>query len=227
MGFAFSQGKLDTTIDRDAMLAHVAAIAAATPLPVSAELENGYGDSPEAVAATIRLAAAAGAVGGSIEDATGRPDDPIYERGLAVERVRAAVAAARALPFPFTLTARAENFLHGRSDLADTLERLQAFEDVGADVLYAPGLRTSDDLATVVTSLSRPVNVLMGLQGVVLSRAELSALGARRISVGSSLYRAAMGAFVRAATEMRDAGTFGFAAAAASPRDLADIFRDR
>lgn len=227
MGFAFSQGKLDTTIDRDAMLAHVAAIAAATPLPVSADLENGYGDSPEAVAATIRLAAAAGAVGGSIEDATGRPDDPIYERGLAVERVRAAVAAARALPFPFTLTARAENFLHGRSDLADTLERLQAFEDVGADVLYAPGLRTSDDLATVVTSLSRPVNVLMGLQGVVLSRAELSALGARRISVGSSLYRAAMGAFVRAATEMRDAGTFGFAAAAASPRDLADIFRDR
>jgi len=225
MGFAFSQGKLDTAVGRDAMLAHVAAIASATALPVNADLENGYGDSPDTVAETIRLAAAAGVVGGSIEDATGRPGDPIYERGLAVERVRAAVEAARALPFVFTVTARAENFLHGRADLKDTIERLQAFEAAGADVLYAPGLRSKDDIASVVTSLSRPVNVLMGLQGVVLSAADLSSLGVRRISVGSALYRAALGAFLRAAHEMRDDGTFEFAADAANPRDVADIFR--
>src|SRR6187200_3445056 len=142
MGFAFSQGQLDTTIDRAAMLAHLATIAAATTLPVNADLENGYGDSPEAVAETIRLAAAAGVVGGSIEDATGRPGDPIY--------VRASVDAARSLPFTFTLTARAENFLHGRADLNDTIERLQAFEEAGADVLYAPALRTKEDIASVV-----------------------------------------------------------------------------
>lgn len=226
MGFAFSQGQLDTTIGRDAMLAHVASIAAATPLPVNADLENGYGDSPETVADTIRLAAAAGVVGGSIEDATGRTDSPIYERALAVERVRAAVEAARSLPFAFTLTARAENFLHGRADLADTIGRLQAFEEAGADVLYAPGLRTREDIASVVSSVSRPVNVLMGLQGVVLSASDLSVLGARRISVGSALYRAALGAFLRAASEMRNDGTFGFAADAASPRDVARIFTD-
>jgi 2-methylisocitrate lyase-like PEP mutase family enzyme len=224
MGFAFSQGKLDTTINRDAMLAHVATIASATPLPVNADLENGYGDSPETVAETIRLAAAAGVVGGSIEDATGRLDDPIYERQFAVERVRAAVEAARSLPFTFTLTARAENFLHGRIDLKDTIERLQAFEEAGADVLYAPGLRTKEDIATVVRSVSRPVNVLMGLQGVVLTLEELSQLGARRISVGSALYRTAMGAFLRAANEMHRDGTFGFATDAANPRDLARIF---
>lgn len=226
MGFAFSQGQLDTTIGRDAMLAHVASIAAATPLPVNADLENGYGDSPETVADTIRLAAAAGVVGGSIEDATGRTDSPIYERALAVERVRAAVEAARSLPFAFTLTARAENFLHGRADLADTIGRLQAFEEAGADVLYAPGLRTREDIASVVSSVSRPVNVLMGLQGVVLTASDLSGLGARRISVGSALYRAALGAFLRAASEMRNDGTFGFAADAASPRDVARIFTD-
>ena len=226
MGFAFSQGQLDTTIARDAMLAHLATIAAATTLPVNADLENGYGDSPETVAETIRLAAAAGVVGGSIEDATGRPDDPIYERAFAVERVRAAVEAARSLPFPFTLTARAENFLHGRPDLKDTIERLQAFEEAGADVLYAPGLRTKEDIASVVTAVSRPVNVLMGLQGVVLSLQELSSLGARRISVGSALYRTAMGAFLRAANEMREEGTFGFAADAANPRDLGESFKN-
>jgi 2-methylisocitrate lyase-like PEP mutase family enzyme len=209
------------------MLAHIASIAAATQLPVNADLENGYGDSPETVAETIRLAAAAGVVGGSIEDATGRPDDPIYERAFAVERVRAAVEAARSLPFTFTLTARAENFLHGRADLKDTIARLQAFEEAGADVLYAPGLRTKEDIASVVSSLSKPVNVLMGLQGVVLTLPELSAIGARRISVGSALYRAALGAFLRAATEMRNDGTFGFAADAANPRDVSKIFKDR
>jgi 2-methylisocitrate lyase-like PEP mutase family enzyme len=225
MGYAFSLGKLDTTIDRDAMLAHIATIANGTSLPVNADLENGYGDDPGTVADTIRLAAAAGVVGGSIEDATGRPDDPIYEIGAAVERVRAAVAAARALPFPFMLTARAENYLHGRPDLDDTIRRLKAFEDAGADVLYAPGLRSKDDIAAVIKSVQRPVNVLMGLQGVLLSTAELSAIVARRISVGSALYRTAMGAFLRAANEMRQKGTFEFAADAANPRDLARIFK--
>jgi 2-methylisocitrate lyase-like PEP mutase family enzyme len=226
MGFAFSLGKRDTTIDRETMLEHVASMAIATSLPVSADLENGYGDDPATVAETIRLAAAAGAVGGSIEDATGRPGDPIYDRDFAVERVRAAVGAARALPFTFTLTARAENYLHGRLDLNDTIERLKAYERAGADVLYAPGLRSQDDIATVVNALDRPVNVLMGLQGVLLSLAELSRLGVRRISVGSALYRAAMGAALRAAYEMRNDGTFGFAADAASPRDLDRAFPD-
>jgi 2-methylisocitrate lyase-like PEP mutase family enzyme len=224
MGYAFSIGKLDTTVDRDAMLAHIATIASATSLPVNADLENGYGDDPAVVAETIRLAADAGVVGGSIEDATGRPGDPIYALDAAVERVRAAVAAARALPFPFTLTARAENYLHGRPDLDDTIRRLQAFEAAGADVLYAPGLRSRDDIAAVVTSVRRPVNVLMGLQGVLLSAADLSAIGARRISVGSALYRAAMGAFLRAANEMKHQGTFEFAADAANPRDLGKMF---
>ena len=224
MGYAFSLGKLDTTVGRDEMLAHIASLAGATSLPVNADLENGYGDDPRTVAETIRLAAAAGVVGGSIEDATGRTDDPIYAIDLAVERVRAAVAAARALPFPFTLTARAENYLHGRPDLEDTIRRLKAFEDAGAEVLYAPGLRSKDDIAAVVTSVQRPVNVLMGLQGVLLSAGELSAIGARRISVGSALYRTAMGAFLRAANEMHHQGTFEFAADAANPRDLGRIF---
>jgi 2-methylisocitrate lyase-like PEP mutase family enzyme len=224
MGYAFSVGKLDTKVGRDEMLAHIAAIASATTLPVNADLENGYGDDPKTVAETIRLAAEAGVVGGSIEDATGRADDPIYERAFAVERVRAAAEAARALPFTFTLTARAENYLHGRPDLDDTIARLNAFAEAGADVLYAPGLRTKEDIAAVVSSVDRPVNVLMGLQGVVLSLEELSALGARRISVGSALYRAALGAFLRAGHEMRDRGTFSFAADAANPRDVAKIF---
>jgi len=224
MGHAFSLGKLDTTVGRDEMLAHVAALAGATSLPVNADLENGYGDDPDTVAETIRLAAAAGVVGGSIEDATGRAGDPIYDIDLAVERVRAAVAACRALPFPFTLTARAENYLHGRPDLDDTIRRLKAFQEAGADVLYAPGLRSKDDIAAVVKSVQRPVNVLMGLQGVLLGADELSAIGARRISVGSALYRTAMGAFLRAANEMRQRGTFEFAADAANPRDLARIF---
>src|SRR5438132_11379094 len=152
-------------------------MASATDLPVSADLENGYGDSPETVAETIRLAGAAGVVGGSIEDATGRPDQPIYDREHAAERIRAAVVAAHALPFPFTLTARAENYLHSRPDLKDTIARLQAYQEAGADVLYAPGLASKDDIATVVRSVDRPVNVLVGLQGGRLSLAELSGLG--------------------------------------------------
>ncbi|HEV2299620.1 MAG TPA: isocitrate lyase/phosphoenolpyruvate mutase family protein [Candidatus Acidoferrales bacterium] len=225
MGYAFSLGRCDNMLSRDETLAYASAIVVATDLPVSADLENGFGDAPEIAAETIRLAAAAGVVGGSIEDATGRPDDPIYAIEHAVERVRAAVEAARALPFPFMFTARAENYLHGRPDFKDTIERLQAYQEAGADVLYAPGLATKDDIASVVRSVDRPVNVVMGLRGVQLSLSELSAIGVRRISVGSALCRTALGAFLRAAHEMRDRGTFAFSAVAVNPRDMSAIFK--
>jgi 2-methylisocitrate lyase-like PEP mutase family enzyme len=221
MGHAFSQGVVDYALGRERTLAYAAAIAAATELPVSADLENGFGDAPAAGAETIRLAAAAGVVGGSIEDSTGDPEHPIYPLELAAERVRAAAEAARAVPSGFTLTARAENYLHGRPDLADTIRRLQAYQAAGADVLYAPGLKTRDEIAAVVRSLDRPVNVLAGLTGPALSRAELSALGVKRISLGSTLYRTAMGAFLRAVREMAESGTFRFAAAAANSREIA------
>ena len=224
MGYAFSLGRRDNSLNRDETLTYAAAIASATDLPVSADLENGFGDAPEAAAETIRLAAEAGVVGGSIEDATGRAEDPIYDFGLAVERVRAALEAARALPFHFTLTARAENYLHGRPDLHDTIKRLQAYQEAGADVLYAPGLATKDEIAAVVKSVDRPVNVVMGLRGVQLSVADLSALGVKRISVGSALCRTALGAFLRAAREMRDQGTFTFTADAANPKEMTAIF---
>jgi 2-methylisocitrate lyase-like PEP mutase family enzyme len=208
MGFALSIGKQDNAAGRDAVLAHAAALTSATELPISADLENGFGDAPEMAAETIRQAAKAGLVGGSIEDATGRTDNPIYDLGQAVERICAAVAAARSLPFPFTLTARAENYLHDRPDLKDTIRRLQAYQEAGADVLYAPGLTTREEIAEVVRSVDRPVNVLMGLKGVHWTLQELSAIGVRRVSVGSGLYRVAHAAFLRAAREMREAGTF-------------------
>ena len=211
-GYAFTLGHRDGALTREQALAGAQAIAAATDLPVSADLEHGFGDTPDVAAETIRLAAAAGVVGGSIEDSTGRSDSPIYELELAAERVRAAVAAAQALSFPFTLTARAENYLHGRTDVHDTIKRLQAYQDAGADVLYAPGLTTKEDIAAVVGSVDRPVNVLMGLPGVELSLADLSSLGVKRVSVGSGLCRAALGGFLRAAREMRESGTFAFAA---------------
>ena len=224
MGYAFSLGRRDNTLDREQVLAHARDISSATELPVSADLENGFGDSPAIAAETIKLAAAAGVIGGSIEDATGRADHPIYEIEHAVERVRAAVEAARSLSFPFTLTARAENYLHARPDLKDTIRRLQAYQAAGADVLYAPGLATKDDIAAVVRAVDRPVNVVMGLKGVQLSLAELSALGVKRVSVGSALSRAALGAFLRAAREMREHGTFTFAAQAASSKEISDFF---
>lgn len=224
-GYAFSVGQRDNTVDRDSVIAHVVAISSATELPVSADLENGFGDSPEAAAETIRLAAGAGAVGGSIEDATERTDNPIYEKEHAAERVRAAAEAARSLPFPFALTGRSENYLHGRPDLKDTISRLQAYQEAGAHVLYAPGLTSKDDIATVVRSVDRPVNALMGLPGVQLSLAELSAIGVKRVSVGSSLCRAAVSAFLRAAREMRTNGTFTFAAEAASSREISEMLR--
>ena len=206
-GFAFSLGRPDAegAVDRDDTLANARAIVDATALPVSADLENGFGDDPEDCAETIRLAAQAGLVGGSIEDATGRADDPIYPFALSVDRVAAAVRAARALPFPFVLTARAENLINGRPDLADTIRRLQAFAEAGADVLYAPGLKTSDDIARVVKAVApKPVNVVMGLSGAHFSLAELDALGVKRVSVGSALARAAYGAFHSAAREIRE-----------------------
>lgn len=223
-GYAFSAGRRDNTIGRDEMIAHVASIAAATDLPVSADLENGYGDTGETVAETIRRAAAAGAVGGSIEDSTGRADDPIYEYAHAVERIEAAAGSARNLGVPFTLTARAENYLVGRPDLADTIKRLQAYQTAGADVLYAPGLTRAEDISTVVRSLDRPVNVLAGLAGTTLSLADLSAMGVRRVSVGSLLSRAALGAFLRAAAEMQEHGTFSFSEDAVPYKDLSDMF---
>jgi 2-methylisocitrate lyase-like PEP mutase family enzyme len=223
-GYAFSVGKLDNTVGRNGIIEHIATIASATDLPVSADLENGFGDAPEIAAETIRLAAAAGGVGGSIEDATGRSDGPIYCLEHAVARVHAAAEAARALPFTFTLTARAENYLHGRPDLKDTIARLQAYQEAGADVLYAPGLATNDDIAAVVRSVDRPVNVVMGLQGVHLGLAELSAMGVKRVSVGSALSRTALGAFLRAAREMRELGTFNFAKEAASTREISAMF---
>jgi 2-methylisocitrate lyase-like PEP mutase family enzyme len=223
-GYAFSAGQRDNTIDREEMMAHISAIASATDLPISADLENGFGDAPEIVAQTIWLAAAAGAVGGSIEDMSRQPGHPIYEHAYAVERVRAAAEVARAFPFPFTLTARTENYLVGLPDLKDTIARLQAYQKAGADVLYAPGLTTKDDIAAVVSSLDRPVNVVMGLQGVQLSLAELAVIGVKRISVGSALSRAALGAFLRAGQEMQEHGTFTFADEAVSYRDLSAMF---
>ncbi|HSL69773.1 MAG TPA: isocitrate lyase/phosphoenolpyruvate mutase family protein [Longimicrobiales bacterium] len=227
-GYAFSVGQRDNTVSRDQMMRHVADIVSATGLPVSADLENGFGDTPEIVAETIRLGAAAGLAGGSIEDSTNRPGGtPQYEIQLAAERVRAAAEAARSLPFPFTLTARAENFLVGRPDLGDTIRRLQAYQEAGADVLYAPGLASQDDIGSVVRSVDRPVNVVMGLQGVQLSLAELSELGVKRVSIGSALSRAALGAFLRAAREMREHGTFTFADEAVSYREISGLFDER
>jgi 2-methylisocitrate lyase-like PEP mutase family enzyme len=222
-GHAFSLGKPDATVSREAVLEHIAAIVAATDLPVSADLQNGFSDAPEEVARTIKLAAAAGAVGGSIEDSTGRADVPIYEEGLAVERIHAAVEARRQLDFPFTLTARCENFLVGVNDLRATIKRLQAYEAAGADVLFAPGVKSRDDIAALTSSVSKPVNVIMSAPG--LSVADLAAIGVKRISVGSALARAAFGAFLRAAREMREQGTFNFAGDAVGYYELNALFR--
>ncbi len=222
-GFAFSVGKTDNTVGRDQMLAHCAAVAAATDLPVSADLCNGFGDTPEIVAETVRLAAAAGLAGCSIEDNCYRADAPIYSFSLAVERVQAAVEAARQLNFPFTLTARAENYLVGRNDLDDTIKRLHAYQEAGANVLYAPGLPTQDDIVAVIAAVNRPVNVLMGAQGATTVTA-LSALGVKRISTGSALSRAAYGAFLRAAREMIGQGSFTFANEAVSFGEISAIF---
>jgi 2-methylisocitrate lyase-like PEP mutase family enzyme len=228
-GFAFSLGRPDAqrALSLSETLANARDIVQATELPVSADLENGFGDDPEDCAETIRRAAQIGLVGGSIEDATGRAGDPIYPFGLAVERVAAAVAAARQVGFAFTLTARAENFLFGRRDLDDTIRRLVAFAQTGADVLYAPGLATREAIAAVVGAVApRPVNVVMGLSGAKLTLRELADIGVKRVSLGSSLARAAIGEMIRAATEVRDAGAFEFATRATPYANLNALFED-
>jgi 2-methylisocitrate lyase-like PEP mutase family enzyme len=211
-GYAFSIGRPDSTAEltRDGILENAKAIVEATHLPVSADLQDGFGRLPEMCAETTRLAADVGLAGGSIEDATGDPNDPIYEFQLAVERVAAAANAAH--DCRFMLTARAENFLHGRPNLPDTIRRLQSFAEAGADVVYAPGLSSLEAIREVCASVSKPVNVVMGLKGATFSVEELAAVGVKRISVGGAFARAALGAFVRAAREVKDKGTFTFAA---------------
>jgi 2-methylisocitrate lyase-like PEP mutase family enzyme len=226
-GLAFSLGRRDGTasVSRADALANAKSIVEATELPVAADLENGYGHRPEDAAETIRQAADAGLVGGSIEDATGNEADPIYDFNHAVERVGAAAEAVRALPFPFMFVARAENYLHGRPDLEDTIRRLQAFEKAGAEVLYAPGLTTAEEIRTVCSSVTKPVNVLMGLKGANrLTVAELGELGVRRISLGSGFSRAALTAFLHAAREVIDDGTFTFADEAMYISELTAMF---
>jgi 2-methylisocitrate lyase-like PEP mutase family enzyme len=203
-------GRRDGKVTRAEALAHARAIVAATDLPVSADLEKGFGDAPAAAAETIRLAADVGLVGGSIEDATGDRDRPLYDIGQATERVAAAAHAARALPFPFTLTARAENFLRGNPDLDDTIERLRAFERAGADVLFAPGLPDLAAVRAVCAAVSKPVNFMVGIKGKSFTVLELEAAGVRRISLATSLYRVAMTGLLTAAREVKDRGTFGY-----------------
>jgi 2-methylisocitrate lyase-like PEP mutase family enzyme len=227
-GLAFVLGRADAegAITREESLANIASIVTATALPVAADLENCFADSPEGCADTLLRAAATGIVGGSIEDASGDSADPIYDFDLSVARVKAAVAATRSLPFPFMLTARAENLLHGRIDMSDTIKRLEAYADAGADVLYAPGLRTREEIIAVVRAVApKPVNVLMGLGGVTLSVADLCECGVKRISVGSSLARAAWGGFYRAAREIHTSGTFSYAQDALPFDQLNTLFK--
>jgi 2-methylisocitrate lyase-like PEP mutase family enzyme len=207
-GMAYAAGKLDHEVGRDEVLAHCRLLAASVDVPVNADLGNCFGDDPETVAQTMRLAADTGIAGASVEDMAG--DRTIYDIDLAVRRVRAAAEAVRALPIPFVLTARAENYLVGKPDLDDTIARLRAYEEAGADVLYAPGLRTREEIGAVVQAVSKPVNVISGIPGFALSVAELSDLGVRRISLGSALTSYAATALFDAAREMLDEGTFSF-----------------
>ncbi len=207
-GAAGAIGGLDGSMSREASVEAAGAIASALAVPVSADLENGYGDEPDATAETVRQALAAGLSGGSIEDFTMRPDDPIYPLGAAVERVAAAAAVAHEGPVHFVLTARAENHLRGRADLADTIARLQAYQEAGADVLYAPGLMDLREIASLVQSVDRPVNVIVRPGGPTVP--ELAAVGVARISVGGSLHYVGVAAVAKAARELLDDGTLGF-----------------
>jgi 2-methylisocitrate lyase-like PEP mutase family enzyme len=223
-GMAFSLGKGDGQVSPEDVLTHCRAIVAATDLPVSADLEKGFGDSPESVAETIRAAAETGLAGCSIEDFTGDRSDPIFPLDLATERIAAAVSACRELPHDFVLTARCENLIRGRNDLDDTVKRLRAYEAAGADVLYAPGLRDLESIRTVCAAVNKPVNVIMGLPGATFSLDDLAAAGAKRISVGSALARVAFGAFIAAACEMAENGTFQYAEQAISSADIERYF---
>ena len=225
-GLANALGRVDGTlaVSREELIANCREIAAATDLPVNADLENGYADDPQEAAEIIRMAAEAGVVGGSIEDATGRDDEPIYDFNLAVERVAAAAEVARALPFAFTFTARAENFLHGRRDLDDTVKRLQAFAKAGADVLYAPGLRDLATIRQVVAALTKPLNVVMSAADPDLTTQQLADAGVKRISVGGTLSRLAFTAVRDAALAMRDQGSYQWVRNAMPARDLKATF---
>nr|WP_294950210.1 isocitrate lyase/phosphoenolpyruvate mutase family protein [uncultured Mucilaginibacter sp.] len=227
-GLAYSLAKPDGegVVTLQEALANSEAISAAVNLPISADLENGYADDPEECAKAILLAAKAGVVGGSIEDATGKADAPIYPFELSVERIREAVKAAASLPFPFMLTARAENLIHGVIDLKDTIKRLEAYAEAGADVLFAPGLNSAGDIATVVKAVSpKPVNVVMGLSGVSFSLNQLEDLGVKRVSLGSSLARAAYGALINAASEIKNTDTFHFAKGIIAYADLNKLLK--
>jgi 2-methylisocitrate lyase-like PEP mutase family enzyme len=222
LGVALTMGRFRA--DRQDILDNCRAISSATPLPVNADLENGYADDPAEAAKMVAAAYEHGAVGASIEDFTGDRRSPIYEFALSVDRVRAAVEVARSLPVPLVLTARAENLLYGVDDLADTIRRLQAFEEAGADVLYAPGLRTLADMRTVVSSVGRPVNVVMGFADPSITLDQLAEIGVRRVSIGGGLSRLALGAFLEGAKQMRD-GRFDFVADMLPIKDLSESFR--
>jgi 2-methylisocitrate lyase-like PEP mutase family enzyme len=222
---ACALGRRDGELTRDEALAHARSIVDATDLPVSADLEKGFGDAPDVVAETIRLAAEVGLVGCTIEDATRHPDHPLYEFDLAVERIAAAALAARALPFPFVLTARAHNLLYAPASLEDTIRRLQAFEEAGADVLFAPGLPDLAAVRAVCTAVSKPVNFMVGIKGKSFSVGELAAAGVRRISLATSLYRAAMTGFLDAANEVREQGRFSFLDRCVTTAELNDLMR--
>jgi 2-methylisocitrate lyase-like PEP mutase family enzyme len=219
-------GRRDGAVTRKEALSHARAIVDAVDLPVSADLEKGFGDDPEDAAETIRRAAAVGLVGGSIEDATGREDKPLYDLAHATERVAAAAAAARSLPFPFTLTARAENFLRGHADLDDTIRRLQGFEKAGADVLFAPGLPDLAAVRAVCSSVSKPVNFMAGIRGKSFSVYDLEQAGVRRISLATSLYRAAVTGLLEAAREVREQGTFGYLDRAVASAEVGRFMRN-
>lgn len=224
-GFARSNGVPDYGVTRDMVVAHAEALTRATDLPIAGDLEDGFGPNPEDCAETIRRAAAAGLVGGSIEDWTGNDADPIHDIEKAADRVRAAAEAARALPFKFMLVGRCENHLRGRTDLDDTIKRLQAYQEAGADVLFAPGLTTAEQIGAVVSSIDRPLNVIGGIGGVTNDLSALAALGVRRVSVGNFLHSAAMSGMIAAAREMQ-AGRIDFTASLVSGGDLNRLLKD-
>lgn len=227
-GYAFASGRTDGTIGRTEMLGHLRTIVAVTALPVTADLEDGFGTEPETVAETIALAAATGVVGGSVEDRSYGPDHRgLFDLGLAVERVEAAVDAARATRHGMAITARCENHLVGDGDLAETIRRLQAYQEAGADVLYAPGLADLAAIASLVASVDRPVNVVAGLGPDTPGVEALADAGVARISLGSTLARVALGAIVQAVEELRATGTFGFADRAISYHRITEVLRDR
>lgn len=224
-GFAFSRGLPDNGISRDMLFEHLREICSATHVPVTADLENGFGDSPESVAETFSLVEHLGIVGGSIEDSTRVAQKPIYDIKHSVERVKAAVIEVRKFHFPFLLTARAENYFVGNPDLADTIERLQAYEDAGADVLFAPGIKDASDLATVLKEINKPLNVLIGVPGMTIGFRELKDLGVTRVSVGGSLARLAIAALYRGATELINDGTAQYTTEATSGKHLNSLFQ--